>query len=45
MKILIQKSKDERVIGLGQSIKNHEILTFDSSIAVYNLIENFSPNI
>lgn len=45
MKILIQNSKDERVIGLGQSIKNHEILTFDSNIAVYNLIENFSPNI
>jgi hypothetical protein len=45
MKILIQNSQDERVIGLGQSIKNHEILTFDPNIAVYNLIENFNQDI
>jgi hypothetical protein len=45
MKILIQNSQDERVIGLGQSIKNHEILTFDPNIAVYNLIQNFNPDI
>lgn len=45
MKILIQNSKDERVIGLGQSIKEHQVNTFDPKIPVYHLIENFSPDI
>lgn len=45
MKILIQNSQDERVIGLGQSIKNHEVLTFNANIAVYRLIEETKPNV
>jgi len=49
MKILIQNSKDERLIGLGQAIQKYlpsdEVKTFDKEIQLYPLLQEFNPDI
>lgn len=56
MKILIQNSKDERVIGLGQAIKKYlqnpemqnfsgEVSTFDKDVKIYPLLQEFNIDV